>query len=141
MKKGSQVSLPMWLCGYLALNTIGNSPAVTLDLPTALAPRVLNALKADPRTVDLRVLAPHFYELAARTLEFFEEDEIVDILTETFKKRAAQIADHAHNTHGGLGDGVEFLGGLDEMERQLFRSTHDSSRAMRAWMGELKKKG
>ena len=82
MKKGSQVSLPMWLCGYLALNTIGNSPAVTLDLPTALAPRVLNALKADPRTVDLRVRAPHFYELAARTLEFFEEDEIVDILTD-----------------------------------------------------------
>jgi GINS complex subunit 3 len=43
---------------------------------------VLNALKANPRTVDLRALAPHFYELAARVLDLFEEDEIVDILTE-----------------------------------------------------------
>ena len=57
---------------------------VNLDLPTSLSPRVLNALKADPRTVDLRVLAPHFYELAARTLDLFEEDEIVDVLSEVY---------------------------------------------------------
>jgi GINS complex subunit 3 len=72
----------LWLCGFLALNPIGNTPILNLDLPPSLAPRVLNALKADPRTVDLRVLAPHFYELAARTLEFFEENEIVDVLSE-----------------------------------------------------------
>lgn len=82
MKKGNQASLPLWLCGFLALNPIGNTPILNLDLPPSLAPRVLNALKADPRTVDLRVLAPHFYELAARTLEFFEENEIVDVLSE-----------------------------------------------------------
>ena len=84
MKKGSQVSLPLWLCGYLAVQQIGSSPIVNLDLPTSLSPRVLNALKADPRTVDLRVLAPHFYELAARTLDLFEEDEIVDVLSEVY---------------------------------------------------------
>jgi GINS complex subunit 3 len=37
---------------------------------------------------------------------------------QTFKKRAAEIADQAHNTHGARGDGVAFLAGLDEMERQ-----------------------
>lgn len=58
------------------------APLCTLDLPTSISPRVLNALKADPRTVDLRSLAGNFYEGAARCLELFEEEEIVDILCE-----------------------------------------------------------
>ena len=97
----------------------------------------MNALKADPRTIDLRALAPHFYNLSQRILELFEEEEMVDVLTnvltflffascvtsitnwrQTFRKRAAEISDHAHNPRGALGDGVEFLRGLDETERQ-----------------------
>jgi hypothetical protein len=42
----------------------------------------MNALKADPRTVDLRSLAPHFYRLAVRILELFEEEEMAEILTD-----------------------------------------------------------
>lgn len=42
----------------------------------------MNALKADPRTVDVRAQAPHFYSVGARMLELFEEEEMVDILTE-----------------------------------------------------------
>ena len=64
------------------MQRLSSGPALNLDLPASLAPRVLNALKADPRTVDLRALAPHFYGLAARALDLFEEEEIVDILTE-----------------------------------------------------------
>ena len=37
---------------------------------------------------------------------------------QSFKKRAADIADHAHNARGALGEGADFLRGLDEMERQ-----------------------
>lgn len=37
---------------------------------------------------------------------------------QTFKKRAAEIADHAHNPRGAVGEGVDFLRGLDETERQ-----------------------
>lgn len=40
----------------------------------------MNALKADPRTLDLRALAPHFYNLSERILELFEEEEMVDVL-------------------------------------------------------------
>jgi len=58
------------------------TPNVTLDLPSSLSPRVLNALKADPRTVELRQLAPHFYALGSRILELFEEDELVDVLSD-----------------------------------------------------------
>lgn len=47
---------------------------------------MLNALKADPRTVDLRALAPHFYNLGARISELFEEEEqeeaMIEVLSE-----------------------------------------------------------
>ncbi|MCJ1357689.1 MAG: DNA replication protein [Icmadophila ericetorum] len=139
IKKGQQVSLPLWLCGFLAVQRLGNTQIVDTDLPTAIAPRVVNALKADPKTVELRAQATHFYEFAARVLDIHDRDDIVDVLTETFKVRAAEIADQAHNTQGALGEGVEFLRGLDEMERQLFRTSHESAKAMRQWMGEMKK--
>lgn len=67
--------------GTESLNT---SSLVTLDPPAALAPRVLNALRADPRTVDLRALAPHFYNLGARILDLFEEDEMIEVLSDVY---------------------------------------------------------
>ena len=94
------------------------SSLVTLDLPQCLSTRVVNALKADPRTVDIRALAPHFYALGARILELFEEDELAEILSDSFKKRAKEVADQAHNPRGALGEGADFLRGLDEDERQ-----------------------
>ncbi len=41
----------------------------------------------------------------------------MDDIEKTFKKRAAEIADHAHNPRGAVGDGADFLRGLDETER------------------------
>lgn len=69
----------VFIASSQSLNT---SSLVTLDPPSALAPRVLNALKADPKTVDLRALAPHFYNLGARILELFEEEEMIDVLSD-----------------------------------------------------------
>ena len=40
------------------------------------------------------------------------------MVMEAFKKRAAEIADQAHNPRGALGEGADFLRGLDESERQ-----------------------
>lgn len=61
-------------------NPSGSSSLATLDLPAALSHRVMNALKADPKTVDIRAQAPHFYNVGARMLELFEEEDMVDIL-------------------------------------------------------------
>lgn len=63
-------------------NNPGSQPLVTLDFPAPLQQRVINALKADPNSVDLRAQAPHFYALGARILDLFEDDDIVDVLTE-----------------------------------------------------------
>ena len=35
-----------------------------------------------------------------------------------FKARAAVVADQAHNPRGALGEGADFMRGLDENERQ-----------------------
>lgn len=70
---------PVLMLHSQSLNT---SSLVTLDPPSALSARVLNALKADPRTVDLRALAPHFYNLGARILELFEEEEMIEVLSD-----------------------------------------------------------
>lgn len=123
----------------------GKTSLVTLDLPAALGPRVMNALKADPKSVDMRALAQHFYALGERILELFEEEDVCDVLMDSWRRRAAEISDHASHvgqgqrTAVGGGDGVEFLRGLDEWERDLFRKAHDSGKAMRVWMGEVKK--
>lgn len=66
----------------MSSQSLNTSSLVTLDHPSALAPRVLNALKADPKTVDLRAQAQHFYNLGARILELFDEEEMIDILSD-----------------------------------------------------------
>lgn len=58
---------------------------------------------------------------------------------QTYGQRAAEIADHAHNPRGALGDGAEFLRGLDEMERQLFKAAHEGPKAVRQWLLDMKK--
>ena len=83
MKADSKIELPLWLGEMLALSqSLNTQSLVTLDPPTALSQRVLNALKADPRTVDLRALAPHFYNLGARILELFDEEDMIEVLSD-----------------------------------------------------------
>lgn len=139
-------------------NTSGPSTAeedvksfVNLSLPPALSSEVSQALKADPRAVPLRNQSPHFYGLATRLMDLFEERELDGVLRKTFVTRAADIALHARKGTGGSGagkedasnlgmsDGGEFLKGLDEWERKLFRKAHDETKAGKAWMDNVKK--
>lgn len=123
---------------------------VNLSLPPALSSEVVQALKADPRAVPLRNQSPHFYGLATRLMDLFEERELDGVLRRTFVMRAADIALHARKGTGGAGgkedasnlgmsDGGEFLKGLDEWERKLFRKAHDGTKSGKAWMENIKK--
>ncbi|KAL8763265.1 MAG: hypothetical protein Q9184_000905 [Pyrenodesmia sp. 2 TL-2023] len=119
------IQLPLYLATLLAIQRLSPTapPLVSIDLPDSLGPRVLNALKADPRTVNLRGLERGFYEGAGRVLELLEDEGegVGECVGEAFKIRAAEIADHARNTsRGGMagGEGEGFLRGLEEWERQ-----------------------
>lgn len=60
----------------------GGRPLVELDFPPPLQQRVVNALKADPKSVDLRAQAPQYYSLGAKILDLFEDEELADVLIE-----------------------------------------------------------
>lgn len=59
--------------------------------------------------------------------------------SQTFRARSARIADHAHNTRIPVTDSADFLRGLDETERKLFRSAHDGRKNVQTWAQDLRK--
>lgn len=155
---GTNISLPLWLAEMLALaSTSGGSTAdedaksfVNLSLPDALSNECIQALKADPRAVQLRPRSMNFYSLATRLMDLFEERELDGVLRKTFVTRAAEIALHARKmgdpagkeggSNLGLGGGVDdFARGLDEWERQLFSKAHGGLKAGKEWMEGVKK--
>lgn len=134
VEQGNKIEVPLWLGEMLAVSKpTGDTSLASMDMPNALGQRVINALKADPKSVELRAQAQHFYNLGARMLELFEDDEVAEVLLETFKQRAAEIADKATNTRNVQSDGSNFAIGLDEIERQLFRAAHDGGNAVKKW--------
>lgn len=78
--QGTKLDLPLWMGEMLALDT-NTDPLATMEMPTALGHRVMNALRADPKSVDIRAQAQWFYGLGERMLFLFEDDEMVDVLT------------------------------------------------------------
>ncbi|KAL2132082.1 hypothetical protein VTI74DRAFT_4235 [Chaetomium olivicolor] len=158
LKAGTKVNLPLWLAEMLAIANTGDVEGksfVTFDLPPALGNDVVQALKADPRAVPLRDQSAHFYGLATHMMELSEEQELAAVLRKTFVTRASEIALHARKVGGvghkgkgaaeegsnlGIGGaGEEFLRGLDEWERKLFRKAHDGAKSAKEWMENVKK--
>ena len=151
------------------------TPFLTLNLPPPLRDEVVQALKADPRAVPLRDQSAHFYALATRMLDLFEDADLAAVLRSAFVGRADDIALHARkvggqatgdtststsgggngahasdpdkkddqgNTSSNLGTGhagQEFLRGLDEWERKVFRQTHDGAKAGREFVDNVKR--
>lgn len=81
---GTKLELPLWLAEMLAVSRPGQGAEslATLDMPTALGPRVMNALRADPKSVDIRAQAQFFYGMGERMLELFDEEEVADVLSD-----------------------------------------------------------
>ncbi|KAI1134323.1 DNA replication complex GINS protein PSF3 [Hypoxylon sp. FL0543] len=150
LKAGTLVGLPLWLAEPLALTSRSTSSSeedsksfISIDLPPSLSNEVLSALKADPRAVPLRDQSHNFYGLGTRMLDVFEEREICAILRRTFVTRAADIALHARKAGAtedmGIGTGEDFLRGLEEWERILFRKAHEGTKGSKEWLEGIKK--
>ncbi|KAI1770531.1 DNA replication complex GINS protein PSF3 [Hypoxylon cercidicola] len=149
LKAGTSIGIPLWLAEPLALtsrsqtSTDDSNSFVSLDLPPSLSNQVMSALKADPRAVPLRDQSHNFYGLGTRMLDVFEEREICATLRKTFVTRAADIALHARKAGAtedmGVGTGEEFLRGLEEWERKLFRKAHEGTKETKEWMEGVKK--
>lgn len=79
---GTKLDLPLWMAELLAVSKPAAEPLGSLEMPSALGQRVLNALKADPKSVDLRAQAQFFYGLGERMLDLFEEEEMGEVLSD-----------------------------------------------------------
>ncbi|SPO05352.1 probable DNA replication complex GINS protein PSF3 [Cephalotrichum gorgonifer] len=148
LKAGTTLTLPLWLAEMLAISSAGGGPHeesrphVTMSPPAALTGEVIQALKADPRAVPLRDQSAHFYGLGTRMLDLFEDKELASVLRKTFVGRAAEVGLHAGKVGEdsvGSGAGEEFLRGLDEWERALFRKAHEGAKGTKEWMENVKK--
>ncbi|KAI1033344.1 hypothetical protein LB505_003803 [Fusarium chuoi] len=141
LKAQTPLTLPLWLAEMLALASTPNSSApLTLNLPPCLSTTVLAALKADPRAVPLRDQSPHFYGVGVKMLELFDEKEIAEVLRKTFVVRAGEVGLHARKADEAVGgNGEEFLRGLEEWERGLFRRGHDGVKGAKEWTDKVKK--
>ncbi|CAK7211461.1 DNA replication protein [Sporothrix curviconia] len=108
LKAGTRLQLPLWLAEMLALaNNDSNAassddakPFLTLNLPPALRHDVVQALKADPRAVPLRDQSAHFYSLATRMLDLFEDADLAAVLRDAFVGRTDDIGMHARKVGG-----------------------------------------
>jgi GINS complex subunit 3 len=129
----------------LALASSGGADSrapLTLNLPTCLGDNVTAALKADPRSVAIRDQSAHFFGVGVRMLDLFDEHELGAVLRRSYVLRAADIGLHARKTDEGVSGGgfaEEFLRGLDEWERQLFRKGHEGIKNAKEWMDKVKK--
>lgn len=126
----------------LALASAGDDSKapLTLNLPPCLSDQVVNALKADPRAVALRDQSAHFYGIGVRMLDLFDERELGAVLRRTFVVRAGDVGLHARKADEGVGgQGGEFLRGLEEWERRLFRRGHEGVKHCKAWTESVKK--
>lgn len=141
LKPGTQLLLPLWLAEMLALAATGDDAKapLTLNLPPCLSDQVQSALKADPRAVALRDQSAHFYGVGVRMLDLFDERELGAVLRRTFVVRAADVGLHARKADEGVGMGQEFLRGLEEWERALFRRGHDGVKGAKEWTDKVKK--
>jgi len=141
LKANTPLTLPLWLAEMLALaSTPTSSAPLTLNLPPCLSTAVLSALKADPRAVPLRDQSPHFYGVGVRMLDLFDEKDVAEVLRKTFVVRAGEVGLHARKADEGVGgNGEEFLRGLEEWERGLFRRGHEGVKNAKEWTEKVKK--
>ncbi|KYK58492.1 DNA replication complex GINS protein psf-3 [Drechmeria coniospora] len=142
LKPGTALTLPLWLAEMLALAAAGedSKAPLTLNLPSCLSDQVAAALKADPRAVPLRDLSAHFYGIGVRMLDLFDERDLSAVLRRTFVVRAGDVGLHARKADESIGGhGQEFLRGLEEWERLLFRRAHEGVKGAKEWTEKVKK--
>lgn len=94
IQSGTKLDLPLWMAEMLAVSKPAGPSSgslTSLDMPAALGQRVMNALRADPKSVDLRAQAQWFYGLSERMLELFEDEEMIEILIDVWLGTACSM--------------------------------------------------
>ncbi|KAK9459613.1 uncharacterized protein V1516DRAFT_627978 [Lipomyces oligophaga] len=139
IKLNTRMELPLWLAEVLGtcINDSFPDGLIRLSTPACLSSSVMNALRSDSLSVDLRKQSMHFYKLAQRWYSISSDsDLVIEVVTDALRQRAAAINDFAHNSRNPTNgtDVNEFLEKLDDTELGLFRASHESSKEFKKWV-------
>lgn len=137
LAKDTKVELPMWLAKLLAMSellALSDLSFIELLTPGFISSKVLNAIHADPKSVDLHSLKASYYKLAEQWIYIFSDRQVAEVVMQLLKARALEIDNFASNTNKHVNS--SFLLSLDEFEKTLFKVTAQSKRQMREWANE-----
>lgn len=137
IENGTKLDLPMWLAEVLAVcSTLENTQDTFIELlePDFIAPKVMNAIRADPKAVDLHSIMANYYKLCEKWSAMFNEKQLVEAVMVMLKERAMEIDSYASNATKYVS--TPFLLSLDEFEKDLYKVTYESKKLMRHWNNE-----
>ncbi|KAI0560459.1 DNA replication complex GINS protein psf3 [Gracilaria domingensis] len=125
MPKDMRVPLPFWLSESLLTRNF-----VTLELPRCYGKQARQALRADPRSVDLAAKCSSYFALGVRLAKLIVDVALPGALVRAFAARCWGTADSAAFS----GDkGAMAMKGLDWLECELFQEAHAMVVATRRW--------
>jgi GINS complex subunit 3 len=136
IKEGTKTELPFWIAEFLALAAISETSDVgfvNLLQPDALHKKVINAIKTSPVSLDLHSISPHFYALVEKWAMLYEDNELSEVAQEMLKERADEINNYAQNLRGTHQESG-FLYSMDEFEKTLYKTAHESYKQIKKWM-------
>ncbi|GMM53030.1 DNA replication protein [Starmerella bacillaris] len=119
---GAEAILPLWLATPLASASVNEGQDLAflnISEPHALNSDVINILRSDPASLDLRNQNRLFTNLAIYWCELFASDDFVQTVYEMTRLRSAYIFDAAL-AQSGIG-GIDR--GFDDYEQRLYQAT------------------
>ncbi|CAK7898113.1 DNA replication complex GINS protein Psf3p [[Candida] anglica] len=135
VEKDTKVELPLWLAEVLAvceLSEASQTSFIDLANPDFISQKVLNAIKANPLTVDLHSILTNYYKLSEKWAAMFNDAELAQVISTMLKERAFEINNYACNANKSTNN--NFLYSLDEFEKALYKKTATSNKQMRQWI-------
>jgi len=132
LHKDEKVLLPYWTIKGLSLIP-SNNESFSIYLPKCFRNQIKNQLIAGPTTVNLYHECPYFYQFGYLYSKTFDEKNLPQILLNTYKARISLIMDYSQQIQISK-DKAEFVRGLDETERQLYRCGCESIINMKKWI-------
>ncbi|VEU20916.1 DEKNAAC101817 [Brettanomyces naardenensis] len=143
------MELPMWLADILAVCAAQNDDGIDnaeenaetqafirLIEPEFFSKQFLNFIKSDTLKVNLAPFA-YYYKIVAKWSYMFNDTELVELISKMFVARASEINGLSYKLNDQFsGDNQEFLNGLENFEKRLFKMSHLSYKDMNNWIAK-----
>lgn len=139
-----KVELPIWLAEILAICSTGADESedpekqtfVRLIEPEFFSKQFLNFIKSDPLKISLGPYA-YYYKIVSKWSYMFNDVELVELISKMLVSRAAEINDLSYKLNDQFtGDNQQFVNGLENFEKELFKTSHLCYKDMKKWLVE-----